>query len=197
MNQRNVADFLLQGLESELGGVKIYETALKCAQDDELREEWENYLEQTEEHAEIYTDLLVALGFDIHEESPGRELVRRNGENMVQLMLAALGAGDDEAAELVAAECVVSAEEKCNLNWELVGELGLNSTGADGKRLREAHAEVEQDEREHLYHTKGWARELWIRRLGMPAVLPPPEEVKEVKTAIGAERARMARTEMF
>jgi hypothetical protein len=31
----------------------------------------------------------------------------------------------------------------------------------------------------------------------MPAVLPPPEEEKEVKTAIGAARAKKARREML
>lgn len=31
---------------------------------------------------------------------------------------------------------------------------------------------------------------------GMPAVLSPPEEEKDVKTAIGAARAKMARGEM-
>jgi hypothetical protein len=30
----------------------------------------------------------------------------------------------------------------------------------------------------------------------MPAVLPPPEEEKDVKTAIGAARAKMARDDM-
>lgn len=49
---------------------------------------------------------------------------------------------------------------------------------------------------EHLYHTKGWARELWIESLGMKAVLPPPEEVKQVDTAIGAARAEQERTRM-
>jgi hypothetical protein len=39
----------------------------------------------------------------------------------------------------------------------------------------------------------GWARELWIQSLGMPAVLPPPEEKKKVETAIGAARAEKAR----
>jgi len=42
---------------------------------------------------------------------------------------------------------------------------------------------------EHLYHTKGWCRELWIQSLGLKAVLPPPEEEQHVKTAIGAARA--------
>jgi hypothetical protein len=31
--------------------------------------------------------------------------------------------------------------------------------------LRAAYAEVEDQEDEHLYHTKGWARVLWIESL--------------------------------
>jgi hypothetical protein len=63
--------------------------------------------------------------------------------------------------------------------------------------LKDAHKEVEEEEDEHLYHTTGWTRELWIEALGMPAVLPPPEEEKDVKTAIGAARAKRARKDML
>lgn len=56
---------------------------------------------------------------------------------------------------------------------------------------------MEEEEDEHLYHTTGWTRELWIESLGLPAVIPPPEEEKEVKTAIGAARAKQARKEML
>ena len=55
---------------------------------------------------------------------------------------------------------------------------------------------MEEEEDEHLYHTMGWARELWLEFLGLPAVLPPPEEEKHVKTAIGAERAKQSREEI-
>ena len=109
----------------------------------------------------------------------------------------ALGAGKPEAAELVAAECVVLAETKDHLNWELIGELAKKAKGDEGRALKEAHEEVEEEEDEHLYHTTGWCRELWIEALGMPAVLPPPEEEKEVKTAIGAARAKRARKDML
>ena len=56
---------------------------------------------------------------------------------------------------------------------------------------------MEQDEDHHLYHSAGWCRELWIESLGMPAVLPPPEEEKDVETAIGASRAEQARDDML
>jgi hypothetical protein len=39
-------------------------------------------------------------------------------------------------------------------------------------------------------------RELTMASLGMKAVLPPPEERKDVKTAIGAARAEQQRTKM-
>ena len=97
----------------------------------------------------------------------------------------------------MAAECVVLAETKDHLNWELIGEARREAEGRAGKALKEAHEEVEEEEDEHLYHTTGWARELWIESLGMPAVLPPPEEEKDVKTAIGAARAKQARKEML
>lgn len=63
--------------------------------------------------------------------------------------------------------------------------------------LKAAHAEVEGDEDHHLYHTAGWTRELWIDALGMPAVLPPPEEIRQVETAIGAARAEQQRERMM
>ena len=34
---------------------------------------------------------------------------------------------------------------------------------------------------------------MWIESLGLAAVLPPPEEEKDVKTAIGVARAKKAR----
>jgi hypothetical protein len=196
MNETHI-DFLCQALETELGGVQIYQTALHCVQNDELREEWKKYLEETREHVQIYTDLCTALEIDPDSTTPGRKIVRQNGQGLVHLMEMALAAKDPDAAQIVAAECVVIAETKCHLNWELVGELGKKLKGEEGKLLREAHAKVEDQEDEHLYHTTGWARELWIEHLEMPAVLPPPEEEKDVKTAIGAARAKQARKEML
>ena len=98
---------------------------------------------------------------------------------------------------MVAAECVVLAETKDHQNWELIGEVAKKLKGDEAKALKEAREEVEDEEDEHLYHTMGWTRELWIESLGMPAVIPPPEEEKDVKTAIGAARAKAARKEML
>jgi hypothetical protein len=111
--------------------------------------------------------------------------------------MALQSAPQPEAAEIVACECVVLAETKDHLNWELIHEVAEKAKGPSREALKAAYEEVEEQEDEHLYHTTGWGRELWIQALGMPAVLPPPEEQKDVKTAIGAARAKMARKEQM
>ena len=197
MNQEQLTNLLYEALETEQGGIKIYETAVSAAVNDELKEEWEKYLEQTRTHEAILRDLFETMSLDPAKETPGRQIVRRIGQTLVEAMEMAMKAGDRDAAQAVAAECVVLAETKDHLNWELLGEAAKKLTGAPGKALKEAHEEVEEQEDEHLYHTQGWARELHLQLLGLPAVLPPPEEEKDVKTAIGAARAKQARKEML
>lgn len=197
MNRKQIEELLYQALETELGGVEVYATAIRCAREDELREEWEKYHQQTQNHVRILRGVFDKLGLDPEKKTPGRQIVRLKGQALVQAMQAALKTGEPEAAQLVAAECVVDAETKDHMNWELIGQIAKKTTGKDGEALKEAHEQVEDEEDEHLYHTMGWTRELWISSLGLPAVLPPPEEKKDVKTAIGAARAKQARKGMI
>lgn len=196
MNTEQLHQLLYEALETEIGGVQVYRTALRCVVHEELKSEWEEYLEQTQNHERIMRETFEKIGLDPKTETPGRQVVRHLGESLVKAMELALSAGKPEAAQLVAAECVVLAETKDHLNWELMGMVAQKLKDPTGKALREAHEEVEEEEDEHLYHTSGWSRELWVQSLGMPAVLPPPEEEKDVKTAIGAARAKMARDDM-
>lgn len=190
-------NLLYEALETEMGGVQVYETAIQCAVNEELKEEWEEYCEQTRKHEQIVRELFEKLGLDPEAETPGRQVVRHIGQSLVKAMEMARKSGKPEAAEMVAAECIVEAETKDHLNWELIAELAKKLKGEEGKALKEAHKQVEDEEDEHLYHTMGWTRELWIKSLGLPAVIPPPEEEKDVKTAIGAARAKQARKEML
>ena len=191
-----VHELLYQALETELGGVKVYETAVKCAVNEDLKKEWQKYLGETRNHVEVVTGVLSAFQLDSQTETPGRAIVRGKAQTLVQSMETALQ-GDRTAAQLVAAECVVDAETKDHQNWELINEVAQKHTGEEATALKEAYSEVGEQEDEHLFHTMGWARELWIESLGMRAVLPPPEEEKDVKSAIGADRARQARKEML
>jgi len=193
MEQKMVKALLLQSLEHEMGGVKIYETALKCVVNDELREEWERYYQETETHVQILRDVCSQMQIDPEDQTPGRKITHDLGAAFVAAMEAALGAGDEQAAQRVACECVTLAELTDHANWELIGQAAKHMTGADGKALKAAYEEVEDQEDEHFYHTKGWLRELSLESLGLRAVLPPPEEKKHVKTAIGAARAEQSR----
>ena len=188
-----IKELLLQSLEHERGGVLIYQTALECVLNEDLEEEWEKYLGQTERHVELLTEACEALGLDPDEMTPTRKIVQHNGKSLVVAMKMALGANDPAGAELVACECVVLAETKDHFDWELIGEVAKSLKGDEQAALMKAYEEVEDEEDEHLYHTKGWCRELWLKSLGLKAVLPPPEEKRDVKTAIDAAKAEQER----
>jgi rubrerythrin len=194
VSTNHVAELLYQALETEKGGVQIYTTALRCALNQDLKEEWNKYLEQTKTHVQVVSDILANMNLDLETETPGRKIVRHIGDSLVQAMEMALKGPDLAAAQIVAAECVTLAETKDHLNWELIGEIAKTSTNG-AELLQQAHDQVEPEEDEHLYHTSGWTRELWIEALGMPAVLPPPEEEQDVHTAIEAARAKKSRAQ--
>jgi rubrerythrin len=197
IDNAKVQELLLQGLETEQGGVEIYKRAVAAAVNEDLREEFTKYLEQTQRHVEIVTELCEALGIDASQETPGRKVVAHIGKSLAQAIEKAQQAGDPNAAQLVACECVVLAETKDHLNWELLEQLSKDAKGELKKALQAAVEEVEEEEDKHLYHTQGWTRELWLETLGLRSVVPPPEEEKDVTTAIGAARAKQQRTEMM
>jgi rubrerythrin len=192
MKKNQLETLLLQSLEHEMGGVKVYTAALECAVNADLKKEWQNYLEQTRMHVTTLEEVCRSLKIDPAREIPGRAVVRTVGKVLVDAMKQAQSAGDRAAAEIVAAESVVLAETKDHLDWELIGKCAEELTGAEAEALKAAYDKIEDQEDEHLYHTKGWCRELWLQSLGLKAILPPPEERRHVKTAIRAARAEQS-----
>jgi hypothetical protein len=184
MNTTQVRELLLQSLEHERGGVKIYKAAIAAAQRPDLKAEWTEYLEQTEQHVESLTDVCEVFEIDPLMATPG---------TLLQAIETARAAGDPKAAQLVAAECVVLAETKDHMNWELIGQLIPELTGERQAVVSEAYERIEDEEDEHLYHTQGWARELWMESLGLAAQLPPPEEEQDVTSAVEAQEAKETR----
>jgi hypothetical protein len=67
-------------------------------------------------------------------------VVRHFGHSLVKAMERALDAGKPEAAQLVAAECVVEAETKDHLNWELIAQVAQEFKGSDSRVLMDALA---------------------------------------------------------
>ncbi|MET0659061.1 MAG: hypothetical protein ABW110_13000 [Steroidobacteraceae bacterium] len=192
MNTTQLNELLVQSLEHEKGGVQVYETALKCVMNADLRAEWSKYLQETREHVRVLTNVFAELKLNSNLETPGRQVVRYLGASLVQAMEMALTSAPREAAQLVACECVVAAETKDHLDWELIGKCADKLDGQWRQTLMAAYLQIEDQEDEHVYHSKGWCRELWIESLGLHAILPPPEEIKHVKTALEAAQAEQS-----
>jgi rubrerythrin len=53
MRKEQVEELLYQALETEKGSIQIYETALKCVVNADLKKEWEEYFEQTRNHEQV------------------------------------------------------------------------------------------------------------------------------------------------
>jgi rubrerythrin len=190
MKSAQFKNLVQSALEHERGGILIYQAALDSTVNSDLHEEWEQYLDQTRTHVTALEKVCGILGFDPAEQTPACKVVQHTGKALVEAIQMAAAAGDRDAAELVACECVLLAETKDHANWELLGKCAEELTGEAKSALMNAYERIEDQEDEHLYHSKGWARELWLKSLGLSAVLPPPEEVKNVKSAIAAARAQ-------
>src|SRR5688572_1407189 len=128
LNKGQVA-LLYQLLETEMGGVQIYRTALQCAVNPELMTEWSKYLAETERHVVVARKLVQKAGLDPDAEIPARLVCRHQADGLIKLMLEALAGGDPDAAQLTAAECVVTAETKDHQNWSLLGTLAGSLDG--------------------------------------------------------------------
>ena len=122
INDHQLHELLYQALETELGGVEIYAAAIQCVKNDDLREEWEKYHQQTKRHVELVEGALKA-SVSTRRSRLRPRAVRQIGVSLVEAMQMALDEGPPEAAQLLAAECVTLAETKDHRNWELIGEV--------------------------------------------------------------------------
>ena len=107
--EEQVNELLLQALETERGGIQVYTHAIKAAQNDDLRKEWKEYLDQTRHHEQVLLGIFADLGLDPEAQSPGRDVVRHLGEGLVQAILMAIDTAPPAAAELVAGGLLLAA----------------------------------------------------------------------------------------
>jgi hypothetical protein len=177
-----------------MGCVRIFTAALVSAQREELKKGWRNYLEQTRTRVRTLRAICKALGVDAECETLDRKVVRDRVSALVESMKLAEAASDREAAERVACECIVLAETKNHVDWELLGRCAQKVSGAPGAFLKEASEEFERQGHQHLYEMKGWWRELWLKSLGLQSILSheglsPSAEGNDVTATTGAAPA--------
>ncbi len=70
--------------------------------------------------------------------SPGRDVVAHQGKALGQAIQMAIKTASPAAAELVAGECVVLAETKDRMNWEMIGHVAAPAK-ARPSALRAGH----------------------------------------------------------
>ena len=110
-----------------MGGVQVYATAIRCAKNEDLKEEWEKYHEQTQEHERIMRNVLEGFGLDPKKETPGRKIVRLKAETLVRAMEMALKEAPDGRAD------------RGRGMRRRGGDEGSHELGAHGSVGREAH----------------------------------------------------------
>ena len=76
VDKKQMQELLYQALETEIGGQKLYEAAVAVAVNDDLREEWTKYLEETQNHERILRGVFEQFQLDPEAQTPGREVVR-------------------------------------------------------------------------------------------------------------------------
>ena len=81
MDKDQLHALLYEALETEHGGVQVYEHAIACAVNQDLANEWEKYLEQTRNHVKVLTEVIASLGLNPDQETPGRTAVRQAGKS--------------------------------------------------------------------------------------------------------------------
>ncbi|AOK31454.1 hypothetical protein WS67_08300 [Burkholderia singularis] len=192
--QEGVRELLYQTLETALCGAAIYAAALECAGRTALRDEWTKRHAQTQVHQQVLLSVFEALGLDPMAQTRGRTAVSACCRALFEVVAYARRSKEPAMAQLIAAECVMLAEAKDRQNWALIGFAADALSGAVAKVLKDAYASIWADEARHLYHAKGWARELWIESMGFEPMLPPPEERETAEFASAAARAQWPRS---
>jgi hypothetical protein len=112
---------------------------------EELKKQWEEYLEQTQKHVEIVRELCEQMGLDPKSETPGRQVVRHIGKSLVKAMEMALDSGKPEAAHVGRGSAPAAIVPGSLIAAILAYRLGKSAPlpGSQQRRSRTARAEPE------------------------------------------------------
>jgi len=142
-------------------GAQLYRTAAGMTQFPEWRDKYEEFLEQTEDHVRILSELIEELGGDPMYVSPQARMAEFQGAKLMEPALLA-GSVDNMTMELTMLEAVLLAEWKDQANWKLLRALADRlPDSAPAQAIRRAVEQVEEQEDEHVR----WAQQSWGKAL--------------------------------
>jgi rubrerythrin len=158
LNGPFMADLLSSFLMHEQCGLHLYRTAISMTVDPRLREKYEEFGAETEEHIRIFEELITACGGQPGYVSPTARLTEAVDSKIHEAAILLPDGADDAALELAILEAVVLAETKCHSDWSLIQKLAAELPDGDARSAFQAAVDqVEEQEDEHIR----WARETW------------------------------------
>jgi hypothetical protein len=170
-------------LAVEMGGVKLYDKALNELQHPEHEDKLGQFLQQTERHVELCTEMLEAAGGDSNYQSPGAQAAEQKADGLRSAEVPA------EMADLNNIENLVLAETKDHWNWETLASVVSKIGDPELKRMAtKAISEVRKQEKMHL----DW-NEKTLSKLAMESAMRAPgEDMGESEADDGTEEEEMA-----
>ena len=159
-----LADLLSACLMHEQCGLHLYRTAMSMTTKDSLREKYQEFGAETEEHIRIFEELIAACGGQPGYVSPAARLVEALDSKMHEAAILLPDGADEATLELAILEAVVLAETKCHADWSLIQQLAAElPDGIARTAFQNAVDQVAEQEDEHIR----WARETWAQLVMM------------------------------
>lgn len=169
INPQWLKDFLSEMLAVEKGGVKLYERALSDLQHSEFEDKLNDFLQQTERHVELCTEMLEVAGEDADYMSPGAQAAEHKAEGLISTEV------PSHMMDLNNIENLVLAETKDQWNWETLDSISSKIEDAELKKIAvKAVREVRKQEKSHV----DW-NEQTLTKLAMESATQSVEEVGE------------------
>ncbi len=145
LNHTKMIEFLSGMLAVEKGGVTLYEKALNDLMDEDLREQLDEFLEQTRRHVELCEEMLERAGGSAAESTPTAEAAEAKASGLMSVEV------PREMTDFNNIQNLVLAETVDNWNWDRLSEM---SKMVKDRELRSAIGravrEVARQERRHV-----------------------------------------------
>ena len=158
LNGPFMADLLSSFLMHEQCGLHLYRTAISMTNNPMLKNRYEEFGAETEEHIRIFEELIAACGGQPGYVSPTARMTEALDSKIHEAAILLPDGADEATIELAILEAVVLAETKCHSDWSLIQKLTPElPEGVARNAFQSAVDQVEEQEDEHIR----WARETW------------------------------------
>ena len=157
LNGLLLANLLSAFTQLERDAVHLYRCVAEKTRFDAWRSRYAEFGKESEDHVRIYEELISKLGGNPRYVSPNARMCEYKDTKLMEPILLS-GSVDEVTLELTCLEAVITAENQCHANWELLDELADTITDTSLKgAIQDAVKQVMPQEDAHLK----WAKSTW------------------------------------